>query len=300
MSCSVILMLVPFVVLLYIQNTQAQLLEPGCGLTGITDYIMHGTNAIHGANPWMAYLYLRENDFQCGGSLIHKLHFGTEIFSLHVNNSYRPRTVRLGEYFSPYRASSSAVYEVVLAMRNRRFDDYAVQHDIGMLKLDREVVFNGGLTLTYGPFSVFLTSLSPTDYIRPICIFTDPSQAPSVSSYTVTGWGTTETQRVAERLQRLNLQEEAPGKCYNNLGGYLNPGQICASNPTGDTCLGDSGSPLGQYVNINGLMRYTQFGLVSYGSRRCNGPAIYTRVAFYVDWIVRAVEYGLRHKQKQL
>ncbi|KAH8253210.1 hypothetical protein KR032_004126 [Drosophila birchii] len=270
MNCSAILIFVSFVVLLNLQKKQALLLQPECGITGIADKIMGGKNAVHGANPWMAYLYLEENDFLCGGSLIHKRFVLT---AAHCIIDGQNLYVRLGEYYSEFRASTSAVYNVTLAMRNRRFSSLTYQHDIGMLKLDPEVQFNA--------------------FIKPICIFTDGLQAPFVTSYTVTGWGRTGWQAVAGKLQTLEVTEEAHQNCYDHLNVNLITSQICAGHPTGDTCLGDSGSPLGHKVNINGIMRYAQFGLVSYGLKRCISPAVYTRVTFYARWIVKAVNYGL-------
>ncbi|XP_017037041.1 coagulation factor X-like [Drosophila kikkawai] len=272
MSCLLILTFVCFVGLLNPQKTVAQLLEPNCGITGIKDLIFGGTNAKHGENPWMAYLYLNENDFLCGGSLIHK-RFALTAAHCIVNG--QTLSVRLGEYYTESRAKSSIAYSVTLAIRNRLFSKHTYEHDIGILKLDPEVQFNAN--------------------IRPICIFTDASRAPFVTSYTVTGWGKTRELWVADKLQTLELEDISPASCYEHLGMHVKAGQICAGHPTGDTCLGDSGSPLGHLVNINGSMRYTQFGLVSYGRRVCRSPAVYTRVTYYADWIVKVVKYGLSH-----
>ncbi|KAH8281424.1 hypothetical protein KR054_000442 [Drosophila jambulina] len=317
MRCSVILIFVPFVGLLIRQEALAQFLEPQCGLTGVADRIMGGTNALHGQFPWMAYLYQNENDFTCGGSLIHKreicffgeslvgsyliftiyfnricfdccsLHcesgnsvsiiFYKLIFSLSIDNSYRPSSVRLGEYYTESRADSSTVYGVSMAFRNRLYNKAEHIHDIGLLRLDRDVYFNAN--------------------IRPVCILTDSMRVPNVNTYTVTGWGKTSvsTSRTSAVLQMLELQDIDINKCYEHMGLQLNPGQICASNPRGDTCLGDSGGPLVHRVNVDGTSRYVQFGLVSYGLSVCTGPGVYTRVHHYVDWILRAVEYGLTH-----
>ena len=80
-------------------------------------------------------------------------------------------------------------------------------------------------------------------------------------------------------------------ECY-----YINPDpaiynsskQICAgfkveSNINKDTCNGDSGSPL--MIRLNG--QWFHYGIVSFGSQTdCGrGPAIYTRTAYYYDWI---------------
>lgn len=65
---------------------------------------------------------------------------------------------------------------------------------------------------------------------------------------------------------------------------------MCAGGVKGkDSCSGDSGGPL-LYVSQNGKkQRYMQQGIVSYGSQDCaigGYPTIYTKVSYYIDWIL--------------
>lgn len=64
-------------------------------------------------------------------------------------------------------------------------------------------------------------------------------------------------------------------------------GQYCAYDPQArnDSCLGDSGGPLQYFTdNISGIANVV--GIVSAGfSCGTALPAIYTRVAYYLDWI---------------
>lgn len=62
--------------------------------------------------------------------------------------------------------------------------------------------------------------------------------------------------------------------------------QYCAFDPEGrnDTCQGDSGGPL-QYFPANNTLAHV-IGVVSFGIGCGNLlPGIYTRVAYYLDWI---------------
>lgn len=62
--------------------------------------------------------------------------------------------------------------------------------------------------------------------------------------------------------------------------------QYCACDPDGkkDTCEGDSGGPL-QIIMPESLMG-TVVGVVSFGiACGTQYPSIYSRVAFYIDWI---------------
>lgn len=64
-------------------------------------------------------------------------------------------------------------------------------------------------------------------------------------------------------------------------------GQYCAYNPKreNDGCQGDSGGPL-QYFDDDNSSIATVVGIVSFGIN-CGSPlpSIYTRVAYYIDWI---------------
>lgn len=69
--------------------------------------------------------------------------------------------------------------------------------------------------------------------------------------------------------------------------GGISQGQYCALDPQGksDSCQGDSGGPL-QIFNESNAGVATVVGVVSFGID-CGSqlPAIYTRVAYYLNWI---------------
>lgn len=67
--------------------------------------------------------------------------------------------------------------------------------------------------------------------------------------------------------------------------------QMCAGGKNGkDSCGGDSGGPLMVKMQISTYdIRTFQQGIVSYGPRFCGIqglPGVYTRVAYYMDWIL--------------
>lgn len=73
---------------------------------------------------------------------------------------------------------------------------------------------------------------------------------------------------------------------------------LCASDPQGkrDACQGDSGGPL-MWNNQQGALEQTssekwyQLGLVSfgYGCANTQYPGVYTRISYYIPWIVKIV-----------
>lgn len=90
--------------------------------------------------------------------------------------------------------------------------------------------------------------------------------------------------------------------CGSTLGEYnrkanqpslrdgLSQSQCCAYDPSAknDACQGDSGGPL-QYFE-NSSTTATVIGVVSFGiSCGTALPSVYTRVAYYLDWIEKIV-----------
>lgn len=73
---------------------------------------------------------------------------------------------------------------------------------------------------------------------------------------------------------------------------------LCASDPQGkrDACQGDSGGPL-MWNNQQGLLKsqnlekWYQLGLVSFGHGCADSqfPGVYTRISYYMPWILRIV-----------
>jgi len=60
-------------------------------------------------------------------------------------SSFLYRAVRLGEYFSQSRSSTSWDFAVTKAFRNKNYKQADHIHDIGILRVDPEVQFNGKL-----------------------------------------------------------------------------------------------------------------------------------------------------------
>lgn len=68
--------------------------------------------------------------------------------------------------------------------------------------------------------------------------------------------------------------------------------QLCAGGDIGkDSCTGDSGGPL--MTEDPDTPRLYAVGLVSIGWKPCgmiNTPAIYTKVAPFMEWIIKEIE----------
>ncbi|XP_049779398.1 trypsin-3-like [Schistocerca cancellata] len=107
----------------------------------------------------------------------------------------------------------------------------------------------------------------------------------------VVGWGLvqeTDTQP-SERLQKAELRIINQLECqcaYKSVGESVHDTNLCAGVLQGGigACQGDSGGPL----FVDGvLVGLTSFSL---GCARPNFPAVFTRVASYIDWIAQHIE----------
>ncbi|XP_049779400.1 mite allergen Eur m 3-like [Schistocerca cancellata] len=108
---------------------------------------------------------------------------------------------------------------------------------------------------------------------------------------TVVGWGLLQEadNQPSERLQKAELRivnQEECRRVYKTVGDRVHDTNLCAGVAQGGVgaCQGDSGGPL----FVDGvLVGLTSF---SYGCARRNFPAVFTRVASYVDWIMQHIQ----------
>lgn len=105
----------------------------------------------------------------------------------------------------------------------------------------------------------------------------------------VTGWGKTRISPVSTKLLKAKIPIVPNNECSRYFN-YTNYKQICAGGQGEfDSCTGDSGGPLQNIGNYYNSLRVVQYGLISYGPRRCgmNGvPSVYTSIPYYMDWIL--------------
>ena len=110
---------------------------------------------------------------------------------------------------------------------------------------------------------------------------------------TVIGWGSTVgydpnedvTPIYAVKLREVSLPLNTDQQCTTHLGASYKTSMICAALPEGgkDSCQGDSGGPLMVATNLG----WQQIGIVSTGAgcAAAGYPGIYTRIAYFSDWI---------------
>jgi secreted trypsin-like serine protease len=130
--------------------------------------------------------------------------------------------------------------------------------------------------------------------IKPICLPFDESLS-LPNKLIVIGTGSTLNQSSSDVLQWVQVDLVKNDRCkelFSSVRSFeLTDKQMCAGDHR-DSCGGDSGSSLFQYLNVNGDIQAYQFGVVSFGKVMCgnNAPGVYARVSSYVDWILDVVE----------
>lgn len=159
-----------------------------------------------------------------------------------------------------------------------------------------------------------------SEFVQPICLPQDQllnyRSAPEGSAV-VAGWGLVSSHHryESETLQYVSLPLQQLDKCKNLLyGGKENDAQYCAGGTQGkDSCQGDSGmmlfdqpnekktyfrfffsigGPLMKSFKMHGqsMRRMFLMGITSFGPGTCgSGPAVYTKVSFFMDWILNQV-----------
>lgn len=278
---------------LIVHEDKDPVLLPNAPLRNITDcsipdkaveqLVIGGKDAKLKEFPHMAILGYgpRNNiEWRCGGSLISERYVLTAAHCFSAGSKGKVRWVRLGDLdiYNRTDGSEPADYEVVDTKRHQSYSYPSHYDDIGLLKLDRDVVF--------------------TSFIRPACINSEYDILETVTI--ATGWGLTDNDNNfgSSILQRVTLNILDTSLCNQTFRGLIgtnklrrgidDSSQMCIGDlkENKDTCSGDSGGPA-QYILSSPECMYNLIAVTSFGSLICGArrPAVYTRVSNYVPWI---------------
>ncbi|TRY72013.1 hypothetical protein TCAL_09603 [Tigriopus californicus] len=283
-------------------------LDTECGINDpVQKRIVGGQDTVLGEYPWLVNLGFKSSGgttdeilFKCGGSLISDQYVLTAAHCVtNLPESITLARIRVGEHdlgkdedcdpdsFPKVCAEPVQDFNIEKIIPHESYNaPNPFQNDIALIRLDGKVQFNR--------------------FASPICLpFKDDEEesyekVESQNTITdVAGWGaTTRTGRKpALLLQKLKVEVFEGAKCrevYSTRGGKLTPlQQMCAGGENGkDSCVGDSGSALMRDVRpLPSIFKI--IGVVSFGPRRCGTegvPGVYTRVRYYLDWILDHIE----------
>lgn len=244
----------------------------------IVKLIVGGNLTKPGEFPHMAAIGWRRGrqvSFDCGGSLISERYVLTAAHCYVEVDGTWPTFVRLGD------------------QNLVRTDDGAKPRDVDIDDFIRHPDFKRNQGLYNDIALIRLVERVPFDnFIRPACLY--DRQEVAAEQAIATGFGLTEDHGdKSDELLKVSLNvydNQVCSKGYANsrqLKKGIQRSQLCVGSVFGgmDTCQGDSGGPLQITKQENHCVFYI-IGITSFG-QTCGStvPAIYTRVAAYLDWI---------------
>ena len=218
-----------------------------------------------------------KDDFEyvCAGFLISKRFVLTVANCAFSQELRKAKFVKLGDVKRNESNANTYTYEIIERIKHQNFTSRAIDHNVALFKLDKDVEFN--------------------DYVKPACL---PVNNKEPELAVGTGWGITEFGgELSTKLKKITMEIFTQDECqksYSSTGKTRNgidyESNICAGSHTLegiDMCAGDSGAPL-QIPATGDTCSWTVIGITSYGTPNCGQvgfPGVYLRVWAYLEWI---------------
>ncbi|KFB41565.1 AGAP004855-PA-like protein [Anopheles sinensis] len=266
-----------------------------CGMTP-ADRIFGGTETRPFEFPWMVllrYQPTKEPIKMCGGSLINNRYVLTAAHCV-KRNEYKLVKVRLGEH------DTTTAIDCIVYTDGSKQCATAIEVDVEKMIIHKD--YNRPTKFLHDIALIRMAEkINFTDSVKPICLPVDESvRQQLLPKYIITGWGATEERTASPVLLKAIVNYEPIGTCEKKLKHIYrmhvtldDRWQMCALGNNTDSCVGDSGGPLGSTVSVNYVPKFVQFGIISAGLNLCgnfSSPGIYTRVSPYMNWILANIE----------
>lgn len=267
------------VISLILNPTPVEYSSYNCSKT--VDLIVGGEDAKSGEFPHQALLGWRKNgtgeheyEFDCGGTVISDRYVLTAAHCASKANHPLPAPVivRFAE-LDLTRDEDEYDIEIASITRHPAHRFRYSYHDIALVRLAERLRFSA--------------------LVRPACLWNDEDTHPP--SVIATGFGRMDVadEHGTDTLRKVQLEIQDLSECNKQFLGNRNfpngmtENQLCIGSTAGgkDTCQGDSGGPIQTLANRKGCI-YHVLAVTSIGSA-CGTkvPAVYTKVASYLDWI---------------
>ncbi|XP_058056100.1 uncharacterized protein LOC131207501 [Anopheles bellator] len=244
-----------------------------CGLDSLGDRIVGGNETDIDEFPWYALLQYEskkgERAFKCGGSLINGRYVLTAAHCLanrKLDEGERLVTVRIGEHDTTseqdcneeFCADPVQDFGIEKVITHPLYEKYGKtqHHDIGLVRLDRDVTMN--------------------NFVSPVCLPTVDFSPTRNGNVTAVGFGHTGRKKHSGVKMKASIpvyDQDECNKKWKNV--EIIPQQLCAGGLFGiDSCSGDSGGPL-----LTRRLYWVQEGIISYGNQCAleGWPGVYTR-----------------------
>ncbi|XP_039747711.1 chymotrypsin-C-like isoform X2 [Pararge aegeria] len=261
-----------------------------------SELIVNGDETKPGDWPWHAALYKLDKDtldnkYICGGTLISKNLVLTAAHCATYRGSKLEKQslgVVLGKHKLKGDDRESVEKEVLEKIIHKEYSYQPLRHDIALLKLSTEVVFN--------------------DFIRPACLFRgdDRQKLQSDEIYgTIIGWGFERNYSLSRTLKQASMPIVSEATCLKKNPFFYSHSlnehyTFCAGSDNGTSaCNGDSGGAFQVFVpdeiqigdqTTSGCWHVK--GIISNTVSRFDAPicdptyyVVFTNVESYIDWI---------------
>ncbi|CAH0396141.1 unnamed protein product, partial [Bemisia tabaci] len=273
---------------LAIDSEPESLLLENCPQNSVS-LIVGGKEAVLNEFPHMVALGYKNRGrltYNCGGTLISENFVLTAAHCIGTSLG-KPVQVRLGELILNNEDDGASPVDVRVEQTTVHPDyrDDQKYNDIALVRLEREVSFSNS--------------------IRPACLHQQRDLSRSELPV-ATGWGTTDYGgKRSDALLKVGLSVinntlcnrlyDKERRTAGSLERGISESMLCAGKLEGgkDTCLGDSGGPLG-IPHPDSKCQHYIVGITSFG-KVCgqeNSPGVYTRVSSYLPWIENIVWNG--------
>ncbi|KFB41567.1 AGAP004855-PA-like protein [Anopheles sinensis] len=246
--------------------------------------------------PWMVLLRYQPDERlidKCGGSLISNRYVLTAAHCVKIQR-YKWVKVRLGEH------DKTTAKDCIVYTDGSKQCATAIEVDVEKMIIHkdyhRSTRFLNDIALLR-----MAEKISFTDSVKPICLPVDESvRKQLLPKYIITGWGATEERTASPVLLKAIVSYEPIEMCEKKLKHIYrmhvtldDRWQMCALGNNTDSCVGDSGGPLGSVVSVNDVPKFVQFGIITAGTKLCgniSSSGIYARVSSYMNWILANIE----------
>ncbi|KAK7919661.1 hypothetical protein WMY93_010945 [Mugilogobius chulae] len=237
-----------------------------CGVAPLNTRIVGGENATEGAWPWQVSVHY-DTSHICGGTVINTEWVLTAAHCI-ISTSISKYLLYFGKQTqsgsNPNQVNRTVSQIIVHPNYNAT---YLFDNDIALMRLSSSITY--------------------TNYIRPVCLAASSSQFHNSTSCWATGWGrlSKDEPNVAyDVLQEVQIPVIGSNQCscnYKNIT-TISSNMLCAGVSGKGVCQGDSGGPL----QCKQGSTWIQAGISSFGIPCALGiPEVFARVSKFQTWI---------------